>query len=208
MALAQAQRNNREFLWRRLHTLSGVIPVGLFLLEHLFTNSTALRGPSAYNEAVDAIQTLPLLHVIEFIFIFLPIAYHGVFGLYVAFVSGYNAGQYSWGRNMLFAIQRITGVITFVFIIFHLWTTRFSGNAPTFDMVHSLVTNPAYFWFMVVGIVAATFHFSNGLWSFGIHWGLTVGARAQRVTAWVTMIVFIVLAGVGVASLIAFTHPA
>lgn len=208
MAVAQAQRRSREFLWRRLHTLSGVIPVGLFLIEHLFTNATAIRGASAYNEAVDAIQTLPMLHYIEFIFIFLPIAYHGVFGLYVAFVSGYNAGQYSWSRNMLFVFQRITGVITFVFIIFHLWTTRFSGNAPTFDMVHNLVSNPAYFWFMVVGIVAATFHFANGLWSFCIHWGITVGARAQRVTAYVTMIIFVVLAGVGVAALIAFTHSA
>lgn len=208
MAVAQASRGNREFLWRRLHTLSGVIPVGLFLLEHLFTNATALDGAASYNNAVEAIQSLPLLHLIEFFFIFLPITYHGVFGLYVAFVSGYNAGQYSWARNVLFTVQRITGVITFVFIIFHLWTTRFSGNAPTFDMVHNLVSNPAYFWFMVVGVVAATFHFANGLWSFCIHWGITVGARAQKITAWVTMIVFVVLAGMGVASLIAFTHSA
>ncbi|GMA55950.1 succinate dehydrogenase subunit C [Alicyclobacillus sacchari] len=208
MAVAQAAHKNREFLWRRLHTLSGVIPVGLFLLEHLFTNATALRGPAAFNDAVDAIQTLPLLHFIEFFFIFLPITYHGVFGLYVAFVSGYNANRFSFGRNILFVFQRVTGVITFVFIIFHLWTTRFSGNAPNFDMVHNLVSNPAYFWFMIIGVVAATFHFANGLWSFCIHWGITVGARAQRITAWVTLIVFVVLAGMGVASIIAFTHSA
>lgn len=76
MAVAQASRGNREFLWRRLHTLSGVIPVGLFLLEHLFTNATALDGAASYNNAVEAIQSLPLLHFIEFFFIFLPITYH------------------------------------------------------------------------------------------------------------------------------------
>ncbi|MCL6443591.1 MAG: succinate dehydrogenase cytochrome b558 subunit [Alicyclobacillus sp.] len=197
-------KQHSDYLLRRLHTLSGVIPVGLFLLEHLFTNATAINGAQDYNSAVATIQSIPLLHFIEFFFIFLPIVYHGVFGLYVAFTSGYNAGQYSWWRNIMFVLQRITGVITFVFIIFHLWTTRFSGQAPTFDMVHNLMQNQAYFWFMIIGVVAATFHFANGLWSFCIHWGITVGARAQRITAYVTMVIFVVLAGVGIDAILHF----
>jgi succinate dehydrogenase / fumarate reductase cytochrome b subunit len=205
--VAQAKPHT-EFLLRRLHTLSGVVPVGLFLLEHLFTNATATNGPEAFNNAVAAIHQIPFLPFVEFLFIFLPLVYHGVFGLYVAFVSGYNAGQYSWRRNVMFVLQRITGIITFVFIIYHTWTTRFSGKAPTFDMVHNLVSNPLYFWFMVIGIVAATFHFANGLWSFCIHWGITVGQRAQRVTAYVSMLVFVVLASIGVSALVAFTHTA
>ncbi|MCL6453704.1 MAG: succinate dehydrogenase cytochrome b558 subunit [Alicyclobacillus sp.] len=207
--MAQAQQSS-QFLLRRLHTLAGVVPVGLFLLEHLFTNAmaTAPNGAVQFNRAVDVIQHIPLLHFVEFFFIFLPLIYHGVYGLYVAFTSGYNAGQYSWTRNILFMLQRITGIITFVFIIFHLWTTRFSGKAPTFQMVHELVSNPAYFWFMIIGVVAATFHFANGLWSFCIHWGITVGARAQRVTAAVTMVIFVVLAAVGVDAIVAFTHSA
>ncbi|MDP9728218.1 succinate dehydrogenase [Alicyclobacillus tolerans] len=205
--MAKAQ-SHAEFILRRLHTLAGVVPVGLFLIEHLLTNATATDGAAAFNQAVAAIQSIPLLHFVEFFFIFLPLTYHAIFGLYVAFVSGYNSGQYSWRRNLMFTLQRITGIITFVFIIYHLATTRFSGNAPTYNMVHQLVSNPAYFWFMIVGIVASTFHFANGLWSFCIHWGITVGQRAQRITAWVSMVVFVVLAGIGVDALIAFTHPA
>lgn len=203
--VAQAIRH-QDYLLRRLHTLAGVIPVGLFLLEHLFTNATVLNGASAFNQAVAVIQSIPLLHVVEFVFIFIPIIYHGVFGLYVAYTSGYNAGQYSWQRNLLFVIQRITGVITFVFIIFHLSTTRFSGHAPTAAYFHQLMQNQLYFWFMIIGVVAATFHFANGLWSFCIHWGITVGARAQRLTSAVTMVIFVALASVGVASLIQFVH--
>ncbi|MCL6516579.1 MULTISPECIES: succinate dehydrogenase cytochrome b558 subunit [Alicyclobacillus] len=205
--MAQAQSHS-EFVLRRLHTLAGVVPVGLFLLEHLFTNAMATTGAASFNSAVDTIQHIPFLHFIEFFFIFLPLTYHGVYGLYVAFTSGYNAGQYSWGRNVLFVLQRVTGVITFVFIIYHLWTTRFSGRAPTFDMVHQLMSNPAYLWFMVIGVVAATFHFANGLWSFCIHWGITVGQRAQRVTAYVTMVIFVVLAAVGIEAIFAFTRAA
>ncbi len=199
---------NRDFLFRRLHTLSGVIPVGLFLLEHLFTNSTVTMGASSYNSAVNTIQHIPYLHVVEFVFIFLPLIYHGVFGLYAAYTSGYNSAQYTWARNQLFVWQRVTGVITFIFIVFHLWTTRFSGSEPNFEFVHNLVSHPFDFWFMLIGVVAATFHFSNGLWSFMIHWGFTVGPRAQRVSGIVMLVVFVVLAAVGVNALVAFTHTA
>jgi succinate dehydrogenase / fumarate reductase cytochrome b subunit len=195
---------NRDYLFRRLHTLAGVIPVGLFLIEHIFTNATATLGPKAYNNAVSFLQHIPFLHVVEFLFIFVPLIYHGVFGLYVAYTAGYNPRRYSWFRNQLFVWQRITGIITFVFIIYHLATTRFSGNAPTFHYVHTLLTHPFDFWFLIVGVVAATFHFSNGLWSFGVHWGITVGPRAQRISAIVLLTLFVVLALVGIDSAYAF----
>lgn len=199
---------NRDFLFHRLHTLSGVIPVGVFLIEHLFTNVTVTLGPGAYNAAVNAIQHIPFLHAVEFIFIFVPLIYHGVYGMYTAFTSGYNANRYSWLRNRLFVLQRVTGVITFVFIVYHLWTTRFSGKAPTFEFVHNLVSNPFNFWFMMIGVIAATFHFSNGMWSFLVHWGITVGPRAQRVSAVVMLALFAVLAFVGADALIAFRATA
>lgn len=201
-------QDKREFVFRRLHTLAGVVPVGLFLIEHLFTNASAINGPQAFNDAVAFIQHIPFLTLIEFIFIFIPLLYHGVYGMYVAFTSGYNVGRYGWFRNWMFVLQRVTGVITFIFIIFHLWTTRFSGNAPSFDLVHRIVSNPAAFWFMVIGIVASVFHLANGLWSFCIHWGITVGPRAQRVFAYVMGVFFLIMSYVGISALVAFTHGA
>ncbi|MCY0875225.1 MAG: succinate dehydrogenase cytochrome b558 subunit [Firmicutes bacterium] len=195
---------NRDFLFRRLHTLAGVIPVGLFLIEHLFTNVTVTMGPSVYNAAVNTIQHIPFLHVVEFVFIFLPLLYHGVFGLYVAYTAGYNNRQFSWFRNQLFVWQRVTGVFTFVFIIYHLWTTRFSGQEPNFTFVHNLVSNNFNFIFILLGVIAATFHFSNGLWSFMVHWGITVGPRAQRISGVVMLALFVILAFVGVDALITF----
>ena len=50
---------DRSFLWRRLHSLSGVFPIGAFLLEHLLTNFYATRGPEAYNEKVRFLAELP-----------------------------------------------------------------------------------------------------------------------------------------------------
>jgi succinate dehydrogenase/fumarate reductase cytochrome b subunit len=36
---------DHSFLWRRLHSLSGVLPLGAFLCYHVFENLSALRGP-------------------------------------------------------------------------------------------------------------------------------------------------------------------
>jgi len=40
------------FYLRRLHSLSGVLPVGVFLVEHLWTNATVLGGQRPFDEAV------------------------------------------------------------------------------------------------------------------------------------------------------------
>ena len=42
---------DREFLNRRLHSLLGIIPVGLFVAEHLIVNHFATGGASAFNAA-------------------------------------------------------------------------------------------------------------------------------------------------------------
>jgi hypothetical protein len=42
---------DRSFLWRRPHSLSGVLPLGGFLCYHLFENLAALRGPTPYTVA-------------------------------------------------------------------------------------------------------------------------------------------------------------
>lgn len=195
---------SREFLFRRMHSLLGVIPVTLFLFIHLFTNSTATNGEEAFNKAVEGLESIPFLPVVEFAFIFLPLLYHAVYGMYVAFTSGYNAGKFSWGRNVNFVLQRSTGVFTFIFVIWHLFSTRFSGDTPNFDMMVNVISNGFGFWFMIIGTVAAVYHLANGLWGFLIHWGITVGPRAQRVSAYVMMGLFVVLSAMGVLALVAF----
>jgi succinate dehydrogenase / fumarate reductase cytochrome b subunit len=195
---------SREFLFRRLHSLLGVIPVTLFIFIHLFTNASATNGEEAFNKAVEGLESIPFLPVVEFAFIFLPLVYHAVYGMYVAFTSGYNSGRYSWQRNVQFVLQRSSGVFTFIFVIWHLFTTRFSGDTPNFDMMVNVVSSGFGFWFMIIGTVAAVYHLANGLWGFLIHWGITVGPRAQRVSGYVMMGLFVVLAAMGVLALAAF----
>ena len=55
----------RRFLLRRLHSLCGVLPIGAFLVVHLWTNLSAVRGRGAFRHAVGDIQAIPALPAIE-----------------------------------------------------------------------------------------------------------------------------------------------
>ena len=78
---------NREFFNRRLHSLLGVIPVGLYLTVHLVVNHFATQGEEAYNSAVEFMGNLPFLIFLEIFIIYLPILYHAIYGLYIAFTG-------------------------------------------------------------------------------------------------------------------------
>src|SRR6202522_3895855 len=70
-----------SFIWRKLHSLLGVVPIGAFFLEHLLSNFEALKGPIAYGEQGKFFNALLLVRVLGWVFIFLPILYHALYGV-------------------------------------------------------------------------------------------------------------------------------
>ena len=90
-----------SFLWRKLHSLLGIIPIGAFFVEHLLSNFEALKGPTAYAAQVKFLNALPLVRVLEWTFIFIPIAYHALYGLYIWFRGKSNVVYYPWAGNWM-----------------------------------------------------------------------------------------------------------
>ncbi|MCT8137455.1 succinate dehydrogenase cytochrome b558 subunit [Anaerobacillus sp. CMMVII] len=198
---------NREFFLRKLHSLLGVIPVGLFLIVHLTVNYFATYGEESYNKATHFMESLPFRYVLEIFVIFLPILFHAIYGLYIAFQAKHNTGTYSYFRNWMFRLQRSSGVITVIFLAWHVWETRVAaalGATVDFNMMANIVANPYILAFYIVGIVAATFHFANGLWSFFVTWGITITPRSQLISSYVTLGVFVALTFMGVRAILAF----
>ena len=65
--------HRHEFLIRRLHSLSGLIPVGAFMTVHLLVNATVLDSPRTFQDKVYSIHGLgKLLPIVEWGFIFAP----------------------------------------------------------------------------------------------------------------------------------------
>jgi succinate dehydrogenase / fumarate reductase cytochrome b subunit len=56
----------------------------------------------------------------------------------------------------------------------------------------------------IVGVSAATFHFANGLWTFGITWGIWVSKGAMRRAGYLCAAIGIGLFTFGMVALVAF----
>ncbi|WP_027417780.1 succinate dehydrogenase cytochrome b558 subunit [Aneurinibacillus terranovensis] len=205
--------NHRHFFNRKLHSLLGVVPIGAFLFIHLLTNYYATRGEAAFLDRVKIMEGLPFLALVELVFIFLPLLYHAIFGLYIAFQAKNNVGNYGYFRNVMFMLQRVTGVITLIFVAWHVWETKIQLVMGTtqatglFKLMNEILASPFMLAFYIVGLLSAVFHFSNGLWSFAVSWGITIGPRSQRISTYVTMVIFVLMSVMGLMALFAFAHP-
>lgn len=201
-------KSKNEFYLRRLHSLLGIIPIGAFLIVHLMVNHQATQGAEAFNKAAGFMESLSFLLAAELILIYIPILYHGLYGIHIAFTAKENIGHYSLFRNWMFALQRLTGIIAFVFIFVHLWQTRlqklFFGKEISYDMMHQTLQNPVWVIVYVICVIAVIFHFSNGIWSFLVTWGFLQSKKSQRIFTWVSLIIFLILSYIGVTAILAF----
>lgn len=196
---------------RKVHSLLGLVPISLFLIEHAITNFAAYEGgQEGFRDAVRKLNDLPLIFFLELFAIWLPLLFHGVYGLYIAYQAQPNLGHFKTERNWRFVLQRVSGVIAFIFIIWHVYTTRFQitlGNVTHDELggwMHNIVTQPGFFIFFLVGVIATTFHFANGVWAFLVSWGITVGPRAQRISSYVCLGLFVLVTTLFMMSLFAF----
>lgn len=204
------EERSSHFFARKLHSLSGIIPVGFFLIEHIISNTFALQGADKYNSWVAFLTSVPGKLAIEAIIIG-GLLFHGIYGLFIMLDAKNNVNRYGYVRNWFFYLQRATGIIAFIFIAVHLASLRFAyalGILPevNFATMASTLSNPAVMVFYILGVVSAAFHFANGLWLFGITWGITVGPKAQAYSAYLAGLVFVAMSGAGLASLLAFVR--
>jgi succinate dehydrogenase / fumarate reductase cytochrome b subunit len=210
---------SRTFILRKLHQLTGIVPLGIFLLEHFYTNSKALDGAASFNEAVRDLQSIPYILFVEIGGIFIPLVYHAVYGLVITWEARPNNLSYPYPRNWFYLIQRITGIILFFFILFHVLNFRF-GMVPglntisvadrpelAFDIVAREFRMVPIFLIYVVGITSTVWHLANGIWLFMVDWGITIGERAQRLTGYACIAFGAVLLAVGINAAIAFIRP-
>ncbi|MDD4270155.1 MAG: succinate dehydrogenase [Pirellulales bacterium] len=211
-----------EFLIRRLHSLTGLVPIGGYLAFHLATNAAILDGIPAYQHRADQIHRLgpTTILFLEWLLIFLPILFHGIVGMLIVSRGRRNVSQYPYGGNIRYTLQRATGVIAMAFILWHVfqmhgwfrwewWVESVAkplGGAG-FDPA-AAITAPQVIqssWIIAalyaVGTLACVYHLANGLWTMGITWGVWTSPAAQRKANIPCAIVGFALAVVGIGAL-------
>ncbi len=201
-----------SYFWRRLHSLTGIVPLGAFLVEHFASNGAVLsRTPvESYGNTVKFLNSLPYVLVLEILLIWAPLAFHGIYGLWIAREATPNNRRYGWLGNWGYLFQRITGAIVLVFIIWHVWTARFAGvSLPdhpflSYSKMATQMLNPWILAWFLVGITLVSYHFSYGLYLFAAKWGITVSPVARRNWGWICLIIGLGFTYAGVASALAF----
>jgi len=203
--------SRHQFLISRLFSLSGLIPVGAFLVVHLVTNASVLAGPGTFQSRVDLIHSLgPLLVPIEWAFIFLPMLFHATVGFAIIAGGLPNVSSYPYVGNVRYTLQRATGMIAFAFIIWHVIQLHWMGaplGGGKFDPHHAsssaaVALQPIGVAILyAIGILAAVFHLANGLWTMGITWGLWTSPAAMQRANWVSIVVGVLLGAAGLGAL-------
>lgn len=211
---------SNNFLLRKLHQITGIVPLGLFFGVHMFTNAKAMNGSKVFDDAVGDIHHLPFLLFIEVFGIFLPLIYHSVYGLIISTEARVNT-KYNYGRNWLYIFQRLTGIFLFFFLIFHLLHFRwgFFGNfgltqiavAGNADKAFAIVSADfRVLWVLILyifGVAATAWHLAYGLFLFAVDWGIVIGERAQSFVLKGAAVVGIALFFVGTNAAFSFVRP-
>jgi succinate dehydrogenase / fumarate reductase cytochrome b subunit len=210
-----------DFLIRRLHSLSGLIPVGGYMVIHLLVNASVLESPNTFQKNVYQIHSLgALLPVVEWTFIFIPILFHAAIGFVIIAGGMPNTINYPYSANRRYTWQRITGMIAFVFIAFHVfhmhgwfhnsyWVDRIvhpfgGGQFRAYNAVSTAgeaLQNGGWVTLYLIGILACVYHLANGIWTMGITWGVWISEAAQRRALRICTVFGLLLAIVGVSAL-------
>jgi len=213
---AGGRAGSRHFMLRRLHSLTGIL-FGGYIVVHLLINATLIQGRHpqdgtwSFETQVAKIHSLPFLLAIEWAFIFIPIIFHTVYGIWITLRAEPNPIHYPYFKNVFYTLQRVSAMIIVAGLVFHVLGMKgFLGDTLAFEAgqgkaAASTVRHINAHWtvaFLVypLFILASTFHLANGFWTAGITWGLTVSKAAQRRWGFVCAGLFALTFGCGVVA--------
>ena len=191
-----------HFLARRIHSLTGIVPVGLFLVYHLYLQLYLHSGAEVYNKVINGFYDSPLAIWALVIVVYIPLFFHAFFGIRLIFESSVQP-SYTYFSHLLFWLQRISGIGVLLFILAHIWNAQlgpwFAGTWGThFEHLSSgfsdpdsgMITKAVY----LLGTLGAVFHFSNGLNTFCMTWGIALTPKSQIRVRIFSIFLFFILA--------------
>jgi succinate dehydrogenase / fumarate reductase cytochrome b subunit len=204
MALSLTKEN---YVLHRIHSITGVIPVGYYMVQHLALNSFSIGGEAKFNGVIDFFEGIPkhVLLAMEVLAIWLPLIFHAVYGVFIVSRAENNffTTKYKWSHNRMFFLQRASGLVIFAFLIYHsLSTTGYkyaTGDVERlkFAAWHEFFSNPLWVLVYATGIIASSYHLGYGIWNFCIRWGITVSEEAQTRIQKASALIFVALTLLG-----------
>lgn len=197
-----------HFVLTRLFSLTGVLPLAYFFLHFLYLSVQIFGGTQNYDQAIWRWQSSPFAFFSEVFLIYLPLAFHTLYGLALLFEGRSNVHAHPHFANWRYLAQRFTALVALFFLVYHLYVTRWlpyelQAQVSTNWMIDVLSQQ----WVValyIVGIISVSFHLFNGLWNFLINWGITVSRHSQKISLILNMALCFLVSLIGVLSVLKF----
>lgn len=203
-------KNSSKFsFWAsKIFSFFGIFPIGLYVFFHLYGNLRSLLGEESFNQHLREWHSLPMSFTLFVLVIWIPITYHGLYGLFSMKKSQFNGGRFPYFGNLKYILQRLSGLGLLLFIPAHLYKTKIEpsleGVSLDFNhMVHGL-KEPLTFFVYMLGILGVSYHLSNGLWQFSIGWGIVRTEKGMKRVQKLSYVLFILLLLMGYGALYGF----
>lgn len=188
---------------------------------HLMVNAGVLESPAMFQKTVFRIHSLGgLLPFVEWGFIFLPILFHAIIGVVIVVSGKTNTMSYRYTSNLRYTLQRVTGVLAFLFILWHVfhmhgwfhaesWLAfaeplgghQFRAYSAASTLGAAMGRSPIIPVLYAIGVLSCVYHLANGIWTMGITWGVWTSPAAQRRANWICGVAGLLLAVVGMSAL-------
>lgn len=178
------QRPRRER--RLLFEISGVVPLAVYTLVHVGTYASVLFGRENFDAAGPGSLAQGAL---ELLLVWLPLAYHGGYGLVLSLRRVDGDAE----ERQTTLILRATGVLAFAFVVTHaLWLRLplWRGERDPGDVLQMLAAGlsstlsgvPVVAALHVLGILALAAHLGYGLERFLVDFGVLTARRARFIS--------------------------
>jgi succinate dehydrogenase / fumarate reductase, cytochrome b subunit len=197
--------------WQKLFSLSGVVPLGAFLLLHLWTAAALLSSHAVYDRQVSFFHGGPILIIGEVVLVLAPLLFHAGYGMWLT--TQPRPAKHHYESALMLSLERISGVVVLAFVLWHLWQTRWpawtghllvgSYSTKLVEQLSSL--NGGIPWIALgylVGLAATVFHLVNGMTSFCATWGIARTPPWQRRTRLLVRAAGILFFSLGAATVI------
>ncbi len=215
-AIEPSARERRAFVWMKLHSLTGVIPVGAFLVLHIWANAHALQGRASYDAAMGAGTEHPHYFWLELLTVALPLAFHALFGVRLTLRARPSLRVHRSARYTGYVLQRLTGLVVLAFVLFHIVELRLLPEASTlvptdrFPQLCALLSStvggvPVRAVLYLLGLAAASYHLANGLRGFCSGWGIVASRRAGRIVGAAAAVGGLALFALGASTIVYFS---
>lgn len=197
-AASSSTPSTRPLLWGRLGSLLGILPLGVWIVNHLWDNLSAFLGKEAWEKEVTGFDS-PLAHALTLTVVLLPLLLHTVWGLQRIGSARPNNLKYFSYDNLKYLLQRLSALGLLGFLGAHLFLAMvkpriLEGHPEHFEdiaskMAHHFPTLAVY----VLGTLAVSYHLANGISGFAWSFGLVSGRRTYRGLDKVALVAFALL---------------